>query len=102
MLTTNRKKRKLARQLGSHKTSILTENGITKIIYHSTCVVSFNHEMVQLNSNGWQTATTKTRMNQASNQFDLGFTVYQKDFTWFVEYQGKTLEFFDHMILERD
>ena len=38
-----------------------------------------------LNTGGWPTVTTKARMNQTANQYDLGFTVYQKDFNWFVQ-----------------
>ena len=74
-------------------TSIRTEDGYTKVRYHSTDVVTFNDKTIELYAGGWQTMTTKVRMNQASNQFDLGFTVYQKDFAWFVHFQGKTYEF---------
>ena len=80
-------------QIGSHKTSVFTEDGITRIVYHNTAVVKFNNDEIILNSDGWNTVTTKTRMNQASNQFDLGFRVYQKNFDWFVEHNGKTYEF---------
>jgi hypothetical protein len=74
-------------------TSIQTENGLTKIVYHNTPVVSFNAKVIILNTGGWQTNTTKTRMNQTSHQFDLGFSVYQKDYYWFVEFKGETLKF---------
>ena len=80
-------------QIGSHKTSVFTEDGITRIVYHNTAVVKFNNDEIILNSDGWNTVTTKTRMNQASNQFDLGYRVYQKNFDWFVEHNGKTHEF---------
>ena len=69
--------------------------------YHQTDVVKFNHEKIILNSGGWNTFTTKTRMNQASNQFGLGYYVYQRDFDWYVDYNGRTLEFFRHMELDR-
>lgn len=71
-------------QVSKNNTAIMTEDGLTKIILHSTVVVSFNHEKVILNSGGWRTVTTRARMNQASNQFGLGFTVCQKNFDWFV------------------
>ena len=81
-------------QLGRHATTVATENGWTRITYHQTVVVKFNQRTVVLNSGGWMTATTKTRMNQASNQFDLGFQVFQKDFGWFVERpDGETVDF---------
>lgn len=74
-------------------TTIKTMNGKTEITYHQTVVVSFTDKVITLNTGGWFTNTTKTRMNQTSNQFNLGFSVYQKDYNWFVDYNGKTLQF---------
>ena len=66
----------------------------TFVRYHNTDVVQFDSLYITLNTGGWETATTKLRMNQASNQFNLGFSVYQKDFQWFVVIpQGETVEF---------
>ena len=66
----------------------------TFVRYHNTDVVQFDSLYITLNTGGWETATTKLRMNQASNQFNLGFSVYQKDYRWFVVIpQGETLEF---------
>ena len=88
-------------RVGSHKTVIGTDDGWTFVQYHATEVVQWNESTIILNSNGWETVTTKLRMNQASNQFDLGFYVYQKDFNWFVEYKGEILKYYDGMQLER-
>lgn len=74
-------------------TSIRGEEGRTIIRYHNTDVVSFNDKDVILNTGGWKTATTKTRMNQASNQFGLGYQVSQKKGDWFVDYKGQTIPF---------
>ena len=73
-------------RIGQHKTTVSTDNGITRVVYHVTPVVKIDWEkrIVTLNTGGWSTVTTKLRMNQASNQFDLGFHVYQKDWNWFV------------------
>ncbi len=70
--------------LGRTATNVRTENGQTIIQYHATDVVAFNADSITLNTGGWNSATTKLRMNQAANQFGLGFQVYQKDFEWFV------------------
>ena len=63
------------------------------MVYHSTEVVLATKEKIVLNTGGWTTATTKARMNQASNQFGLGYKVYQKDLAWFVIYKGETRPF---------
>ena len=66
-------------------TSIRTESGRTKVRYHNTDVVEFDPaaRKVILNSGGWRTATTRTRIAQACNQFDLGWKVIQENFDWF-------------------
>jgi hypothetical protein len=41
-------------------------------------------------------------MNQASTQFNLGYTVYQQKRQWFVSYRGITRQFDqDEIVLER-
>ena len=83
-----------------------------QIHYHGTIVVEFNHDTITLNSGGWQTQTTKTRMNQASNQFDLGYSVFQKNYVWYVghyvptgrpvgKYRYKQSIFQDGMMIDR-
>lgn len=76
--------------------------GQTEVIYHETSVVSFDQNEIVLNSGGWRTNTTKLRMNQASNQFGLGYQVYQKNYEWFVDFKGETIEFHSGMILDRE
>ncbi len=96
-------------KIGKTATNVYREidpvNGIenTCIRYHSTVVVKFNRNVIVLNSGGWRTVTTKLRMNQASSEFGLGFSVYQKDYEWFVRanWMGGDLPFSDGMTLQR-
>lgn len=88
-------------KIGSHKTEVFTDNGFTTVVYHNTPVVKFNYDKIILNHGGYTTFTTKTRMNQASNQFDLGYYVYQKNFDWFVSFNDKDLPF-DERVIELD
>ena len=72
------------------------------VTFHSTNIVVFNNKRIILNSNGWLTPTTKERMNQASDEFELGFRIFQKDFTWFVKLQsGNVFDFKDGMTIYR-
>lgn len=71
-------------KVGKVSTCIYGDNGYINVRYHSTIVTKFNDSEIILNSGGWLTYTTKSRMNQVSNQFDLGYQVYQDDFTWYV------------------
>ena len=57
---------------------------------------------IALSSGGWETVTTKQRINQASEQYHCGFRVYQKNFVWYVSLKnGDTVPFKDGMKLER-
>ncbi len=90
--------------IGKHKTRIITENngGWTSVAYHATTVVMFNDKQIILNHGGWLTNTTKVRMNQTSWEYNLGYSVFQKNFEWFVDFNGDTIPFDgDKVILER-
>jgi len=82
-------------------TRIEQEDGMTKIYYHETPVVSFNADKIVLDSGGWRTVTTKRRMNEVSREFGLDFDVSQRDFRWFVTHKGKEVPFDDYMELKR-
>ena len=85
--------------IGRYKTRIFVDTaGLMTVKYRDTAVVKFDHEMIILNAGGWYTYTTKMRMNQASNQFKLGYRVYQKDVKWYVEYKGKIIRFDDDTV----
>jgi hypothetical protein len=78
-------------------TKVYTEDGYTKVRYHSTDVVVFNQDEIILNSGGWNTVTTKLRMNQASSEFDLGYHVRQFDYQWYVDTEDSCYRFHDGM-----
>ncbi len=98
----------MARQdtIGTTATTVAIDaDGVTRVIYHSTCVVAIyppnkdGDRLVALDSGGWRTATTKLRMNQASNQFGLGFRVFQKAGEWFVEDGSRLWDFIDKLTI---
>lgn len=83
-------------------TTITNRNGNTTVTYHNTAVVEFDAECIILRTGGYHTYTTKARMNQAANQFGLGYSVFQKDHDWFVTFKGKTRPFDNNeMVLYR-
>ena len=76
-------------KIGTHATTISRTDGKTVVTYHSTPVVTVDADgTVTLNSGGWRSHTTKTRMNQAARSLDLGYHVFQRDFQWFVRRAG--------------
>jgi hypothetical protein len=57
-------------------------DGSRSLWYHDTEVVRVKGPWVVLRTDGYWTVTTKTRMNQASNQWGLGFKVSQFCGVW--------------------
>lgn len=80
-------------KLSTYATTIAARDGNTVITYHSTAIVEFDADFITLRTGGYETVTTKRKMNQAANQFDLGYSVFQKRGIWFVNYNGSTYEF---------
>lgn len=92
-----------SRVQGRATTVSRTRTGSMQVIYHSTVVIEWGDKNIILNSGGWKTLTTKTRMNQAMNQYGLGYSVFQKDFEWHVVNQktGAVIAYEDGMTLPR-
>ena len=66
---------------------------------HQIATVDHNLKAVKLSSCGWTTNTTKSRLNAILDEVKWGCKVFQKNFEWFVSYNGQTKDFFDGMIL---
>lgn len=96
-------------RISKNNTKIWTDDiGITRVRLHDTTVVAFDEKIIVLDSGGWETITTRTRMNQASNQFDLGIRVFQEKHIWYVSilhpqlgFVGNNHKFKDRMIIDR-
>jgi hypothetical protein len=85
------------------KTSVTVRDGKTHVNYRGTDVISFDDRTITLRSNGWETVTTKTRMNQASHEYNLGYSVYQEKRIWYVwdRRSGEKTLFHDGMTFNR-
>ncbi len=73
----------------------------SSIFLHSHKIATYDHknQAVRLSSCGWQTVTTKSRLNAILDEVKYGCRVFQKQFEWFVSYQDQTESFMDGMIL---
>lgn len=66
------------------------------VTLHGTPIVKVHSSgAVTLNSGGWRTSTTKTRINQVANEWNLGFSVYQRNFDWYITIGGQSRQFTD-------
>jgi len=79
------------RKLGNNTYLVVRDDNGYGIRLHNTEVVIHYKDRIVLNSGGWQTVTTKARMNEYTN-----LNICQKDFQWFVD----GIPFQDNMIIE--
>lgn len=87
---TNRKSRKV----GNNTYAEIEYDNSVSIRLHGTAVVRFYpNGLVKLNSGGWQTSTTKDRINKYSP-----VKVYQKKYVWYLE-DGS--EFEDNILVSK-
>jgi|TARA_Y100000748_G_C15321852_1_gene420389 hypothetical protein len=66
---------------------------------HLIATVDHSTNAVKLDSCGYQTVTTKSRLNALLEEVNYGAKVFQKQFEWFVSYRNQTTDFMDGMIL---
>ena len=66
---------------------------------HHIATVDHNLKAVKLSSCGYETVTTKSRLNAILDEVKYGAKVFQKNFDWFVSYNDETASFWDGMIL---
>ena len=66
---------------------------------HQIATVDHATNAVKVSSCGWQTVTTKSRLNAILSEVKYGCSVFQKQWNWYVSFRGQTQDFIDGMIL---
>ena len=76
-------------------TSVITEDGVSEVRLHCNKIAEVGDDFVRIFDGGFQSNTTKSRLNAIINEFCNAFTdgVFQKDFQWFVRDNKVTHEF---------
>ena len=71
------------------------------IVLHRTAIAVYDHntQAVKLNTGGWQSNTTKSRLNAILSEVKYGCSVFQKQWNWYVSFNNQTQDFVDGMIL---
>ena len=67
-------------------TMVTTVNSVSHVFLHGHKIAEVGDDFVKVFDGGWQTTTTKSRLNAIINEFCNGMTdgVFQKDFQWFI------------------
>ncbi len=83
------------RKVGNNTYAEILPDGSVGIMLHSTYVVKIHEDgTYTLNSGGWNTSTTKDRINQYSP-----VRVYQRQYQWYVRLNSKEYPYMDGMVV---
>ena len=71
------------------------------VVLYNTAIATYDHntQALKLNTGGWQSVTTKSRLNAILQELITGARVFQKNFDWYLSYNNQTVDFWDGMIL---
>ena len=71
------------------------ESGESKVFLHGNHIATVGDDFLQIFDGGWQSNTTKSRLNSLINRFCNGMTdgVHQHKFQWFIRDNNVTREF---------
>ena len=67
----------------------------SKVFLHGNHIATYDHVTKELTlfDGGWQSNTTKSRLNALCYELATGFSVFQKNWDWFVsDFQSKTIK----------
>jgi len=84
----------------SGNTQVVTISDVSFVYLHGNHIASVGNNFIQLFDGGWQSVTTKSRLNAILSVCGLpGEKVFQKNFQWFVSQDGGPIPFFNGMRL---
>ena len=87
---------------GSNTTVTFNEStNCSQVLLHGHNIATLDHttKALKLSSCGYETVTTKSRLNAILFELKTGCRVFQKKFEWFIGNNQATKSFFDGMIL---
>ena len=69
--------------------------GVAQVLLHGNLIAEIGEDWMKLYDGGWQSKTTKSRLNAILTQFGLdGERVFQKNFEWLFQHRdGSTQPF---------
>ena len=76
---------------------VIDDNNAAYVYLHGNHIATIDNDNVTLFDGGWQSNTTKSRLNAILHEFAYGVGVFQKQWEWFVCNQNKTVDFTNGM-----
>ena len=81
----------------SANTEVVNCNGESFVYLHGNHIATVGDDFVKIFDGGWQSNTTKSRLNAILHEFAYGVGVFQKNWEWFVCNNNKTEDFTNGM-----
>ena len=86
----------------SSNTMVQSDETGSMIYLHGNHIATVKDNSILLFDGGWQSNTTKSRLNALLDEFSYGMRVFQKQFEWFVSYKNVKEDFVSGMELAID
>lgn len=83
----------------SNNSCLFSSGDSIYIIYINTIIFIKENNKITLNSDGWRTNTTKKLINKGFDITYKPYTLYQKDFKWYLKINEEVKEFRDNITL---
>lgn len=84
----------------SANTEVVTEtDGISVVYLHGNRIAEIGDDFIRLFDGGWQSNTTKSRLNAILSAHGAGESIFQKNWEWFISTAQGVVEFESGMIL---
>jgi len=85
----------------SANTEVINNDGVSEVYLHNNLIAKIGDTWMQLFDGGWQSNTTKSRLNALLSAHGIGNEgVFQKNYTWFFQMSdGSVIPFFSGMRL---
>ena len=86
---------RLGRSFKSGNTTLENTDHGQLIRLHGNKIAQLDGTNLYLSSAGWETATTKSRLNAILSCLLPGAVIYQKDFVWYLDINNHVVKFQD-------
>ena len=81
-------------------TEVVSYTNSSDVYLHGNLIARIGETWIELFDGGWQSNTTKSRLNAILQAHGCeGEYIFQKNFQWFIQYQGAPIPFFSGMRL---
>jgi len=86
----------------SSNTQVSHDSEGANVYLHGNHIATVKNNSIIIKDGGWQSNTTKSRLNALLDEFSYGMRVFQKNYEWFVTYKNVKEDFVSGMELAID